>query len=285
MSVQVLPFLKALPRRIFNWYLRLPRTAKLLLWAWVAFEIALITTIFAIGPARVAQFLYDKAEALADSRYGWLVVGVVLACISFPPLAGHTTVTGLCGYAWGIKGFYIAAPASLIGASIAFVVLRLCFQQRLQGFVKRNEKWQALESVIAAKGLGLIILIRMSPFPPWVYSNVLFASISSVKLWQFAIATCFVFPKIFMQVYIGSLLAVLSDGEQRKHMDTQLKIINGVLLGGGIAIAIVASWVIYTSVQKHIRTLPGIPPAVDELAAEALEESEDAPLLSNAEHV
>ena len=40
-----------------------------------------------------------------------------------------------------------------------------------------------------AKGLPLIILIRFSPVPPWVYSNALFASINSVAFWQFMVAT------------------------------------------------------------------------------------------------
>lgn len=30
-------------------------------------------------------------------------------------------------------------------------------------------------AVQQAKGLPLIMLIRLSPFPPWVYSNTLFA--------------------------------------------------------------------------------------------------------------
>ncbi|KAF7331992.1 hypothetical protein MKEN_00079500 [Mycena kentingensis (nom. inval.)] len=277
-----LDFLKSLPRRAFNWYRRLPPYAKAFLWLWVLFEICLVAAFFIIGPARVAQFLYDKSEQLARSRFGWAIVAILIALVSFPPLHGHTTLTGLCGYAWGVpRGFYIAAPASIAGAAIVFVVLRLSFKDRITKLSKRNEKWQALEAVVAAKGLPLIIAIRMSAFPPWVYSNVLFASIGSVALWQFLTATLFVFPKIFLHVYIGSRLAALSDGQQREHMDTQTKILNAVGIGAGIAIAALASWLIYTSVQKHIRSLSGLPRQVDELAAEAIEESEEAPLLSN----
>jgi hypothetical protein len=40
--------------------------------------------------------------------------------------------------------------------------------------------------------------------------------------------------------------------------------------------------IIYRSMQSHIRNLDGIPPAVDELAAEAVDEAgEGAPLLGN----
>lgn len=45
-------------------------------------------------------------------------------------------------------------------------------------------------------------------------------SIDSVELWQFFAATFIVYPKVALFVFIGSRLAALSDGEQRKQMDT-----------------------------------------------------------------
>lgn len=46
-------------------------------------------------------------------------------------------------------------------------------------------------------------------------------SIEAVSLWQFVIATCFIFPKILLLVVIGSRMAALSDGDSRNHMDTR----------------------------------------------------------------
>jgi hypothetical protein len=141
-----------------------------------------------------------------------------------------------------------------------------------------------------------------------------------VALWQFIIATLFVYPKVSLHVFIGSRAAALSDGEQRSHMDTrkpadvanylyfipndhctlETKIINSVLIGAGILIALVSSWCvlkfvivfgnIYTSyprlvyqlMQKHIHQLEGFPDETDRLAAEAIEDVEEgAPLLSD----
>ncbi|CAK5262738.1 unnamed protein product [Mycena citricolor] len=278
-NTTILDLVKSLPRRVINRYRRLPLYGKAIVWLWILFEILLVIALIIITPKRVGQFLYDNAEKLARLRFGWLIVATVVVLTSFPPFHGHTTVTTLCGFAWGLKGFYIAAPASLIGSTLVFVTLRASFKERLRSFSKSNEKWSALEAVIAAKGLPLIILIRMSPLPPYVYSNVMFSSISSVALWQFVVATCFVFPKIFLQVFIGSRIAALSDGEQRDKMDPHTKMLNGALIGGGIFIAISASWLVYRLVTNHIRTLPGVPPEVDEQAAEAIEGSETAPLL------
>jgi len=152
-----------------------------------------------------------------------------------------------------------------------------------------------------AKGLPLVILIRLSPIPPWVYANTLFAvsplsavlicfcllilvlqSIHTVKLWQFVIATFFLSPKLFLYTFIGSRLAPLSDGKQRQKMDTQTKIINACLAGGGLLLGLLASVVVYRLVQRQLHHLKGVSPSAEEDIIEALEEADEgAPLLGN----
>jgi len=162
------------------------------------------------------------------------------------------------------------------------VVFRRFCTKRLRHWSAENKKWQALESVIRAKGLPLIILIRMSPLPPWIWSNILFSSVEAVALWQFVIATLFVYPKILLHVFIGSRAAALSDGKQRNHMDTQTKILNSALVGIGLLIVLVSSWLVYRLMQKHIRQLEGLPEETDQLAASAISDIEEgAPLLGD----
>jgi len=110
-------------------------------------------------------------------------------------MLGHTTTVTLCGFAYGMKGFYISLAGSALGAAVSFVVLRFLFSKRLRRWSATNDKWTALETVVVgvcpglvrievftrdlvlqkSKGLPLVILIRMSPMPPWVYANTLFA--------------------------------------------------------------------------------------------------------------
>ncbi|PPQ69568.1 hypothetical protein CVT26_001570 [Gymnopilus dilepis] len=254
---------------------------QLFIWCLVLFYICLGAFIVIVTPARIFQFLYDEARILASARFGWLALGCAIVFVSFPPLIGHTTLITLCGFAYGMPGFFIGATGSIVGSALAFVTLRLLFSKRLNAWSSQNEKWQALEAVVRAKGLPLIILIRISPFPPWVYSNSLFASIQAVKLWQFVVATLFVLPKVLLHTFIGSRIAALSDGKQREDMDPHTKIVNALLVAGGLIIAIVTSWTVYNLIQGHIRRLEGLPPVVDELAAEAIETyDEEAPLLS-----
>lgn len=126
--------------------------------------------IIFVSPARIAQTIYNNADLLASSRYGWLILGTAigtssfrfsdcflswstLVIISFPPAIGHTTLCTLAGFAYGMNGFFIAGPASLIGSALSFTVLRLLFKKRLHAWSSKNEKWKALESVVVCENI------------------------------------------------------------------------------------------------------------------------------------
>lgn len=65
-------------------------------------------------------------------------------------------------------------------------------------------------------------------------------------------------------------------------MDTQTKIINGCLVGGGFLLGIVASVVVYRLVQRQLENLKGVSSSAEEDIIEALEEADEgAPLLGN----
>ncbi|KAM6495971.1 Golgi apparatus membrane protein TVP38 [Amanita muscaria] len=277
--------LKLYTNFVFQKYKKLHLYGKALIWALILFYACIGALIILITPSRIAQYLYDQAAHLASTNFGWLVLIAGLVVVSFPPLIGQTTVVTLCGFAYGMKGFYVAAFGSVLGSSISFFCLRSLFRERLRGWSANNKKWKALEEVVRAKGIPLIILIRLSPFPPWVYSNSLFASIETVKLWQFTTATICISPKLLLHVFIGSKIAALSDGTQRGQMDLQTKIVNALFVAGGLVLALLSGWLVYTLVQGHIRHLKDVPPDVDELAAEAIEDfNEEAPLLSSVDH-
>ena len=63
-------------------------------------------------------------------------------------MIGHTTMLHVCGFAYGLKGFPLAAAASVIGSSAVFLALRFLFGKKLRAWSSSNDKWQALETVI-----------------------------------------------------------------------------------------------------------------------------------------
>lgn len=99
-----------------------------------------------------------------------------LVLISFPPMTGHSTLTTLCGFAYGMKGFAITAVASVFGSALAFVILRTTFNARLRSWSSKNEKWQALESVMVCP-VALLIPLKSEYFDP-ESKRVIFAGYS-----------------------------------------------------------------------------------------------------------
>jgi len=200
---------------------KLPLSGKLLIFAVALFYCVLVALIVIIKPAHIAQSFYDLGQRTREHPFGWMFLATLIQIISIPPMIGHTTMLNLCGFTYGMKGILVAAPASLIASTLVFIALRHLFGDVLRSLSERNQTWKALEAVVDAKGLPLIILVRLSPFLPWVYSNSLFASIQSVSVWEFMVATVCCFPKFFLYVFIGARMAPLSDGKQREHMDTR----------------------------------------------------------------
>ncbi|KAI0269166.1 Golgi apparatus membrane protein TVP38 [Gloeopeniophorella convolvens] len=252
---------------------------KILIIAVLLFYCSLPVFVIVLKPARIAQYFYDSGQKIRDHPLGWLLLYALIQIVSIPPMIGHTTMLNLCGFTYGLKGFLVAAPASLVASALVFVVLRYMFSERLRTWSATNEKWQALETVVDSKGLPLIILIRLSPFPPWPYSNAMFASIASVSVWQFMVATLCTLPRYLLYVFIGSRMAALSDGKQRDQMDKQTKIVNGVLIAVGILAGVAAGSSLYILMKRQLR---GVSPKTDELASEAIEDADEgAPLLGN----
>ena len=83
---------------------------------------------------------------LLDYAHACFFVDAVI--ISIPPMIGHTTMLHVCGFAYGLKGFPLAAAASVIGSSAVFLALRFLFGKKLRAWSSSNDKWQALETVI-----------------------------------------------------------------------------------------------------------------------------------------
>jgi golgi apparatus membrane protein TVP38 len=127
----------------------------------------------------IFQFLYNLSQKLKAIRFGWLILGsfmgkwlmlylllklgltssfVCCVCFdswlivvtSFPPLVGYSTSVSVCGFAYGLEGYYVAGAATLIGSGLAFIVLRFLFKRQVGKWTSKNEKWQALEQVIVS---------------------------------------------------------------------------------------------------------------------------------------
>ncbi|KDQ20769.1 hypothetical protein BOTBODRAFT_26787 [Botryobasidium botryosum FD-172 SS1] len=190
-------------------------------------------------------------------------MGSLIVVGSFPPVIGISTSMMLCGFAWGVQGIFIVAPAATLGACLAFVLLRLFFRKKVKNWTQNVKKWEALESVIEARGLPLIILIRWAPLP-WVYSNSFFSSIEAVSLWQFLVATVCFWPKFLLHVFIGSRIALFSDGQQRGEMDALTKALNILSIIVSSLVGMGTGWYVWRLTNRRIKELEALRGDIDE---------------------
>lgn len=186
---------------------------NVLLLALVAFAVFYITPAGLLActcpaPPDCAEItdLASFAESLKEMRYGKLLLLALLILTSFPPLFGYgtcdsllvtialTDATGvtLCGFAFGVQeGWLLASTGCLIGASLSFVLARTIARSLFAALLARDPIFKGLAAAVRAKGLPLVLLIRLCPFP-FPYSNAFFASVETVQFSQFLIATLYV---------------------------------------------------------------------------------------------
>ncbi|EJU06249.1 Golgi apparatus membrane protein TVP38 [Dacryopinax primogenitus] len=285
--MQVLPSdiwstVKGAPGEMWRRYNKLPFAGKAFVWFLIILHVALIVLFVSVHPDKIFQFLYNQGRNLRESKYGILVVTALIIVTSIPPLIGFSTILTVVGFAWGVRGWFLAAPLAILASTFSFLLLRLLFQNRMKSFTTSSTKWQAMEAVVRHHGLWLIVLCRICPMP-WAYSNAFFASIETIRLWQFIFATVCLTPRLLLHVFIASRIALFSDGETRGQMDTTTKIVNALSMVLGMVLGAGTGIIIYRLTLRKIRELEGTDPETDELAAEALEDAERRALLGAEE--
>ncbi|GAA5826606.1 hypothetical protein JCM10212_003586 [Sporobolomyces blumeae] len=204
--------------RVGEWYSTLSPRTKLALWAYVVFNSVLAIVFWSIGWEAIFAWLAHLADQIRELPYGWLILSLIIVITSLPPLLGYGTAQTLVGFAYGVTpGFYISAASCLAGGCFAFVVLRRSLEW-FRPVLNRQTTFQALSQAVKVKGLPLIILLRLCPFS-YPMSNLFFASVESVTLGQFFLATLTITPKLLLHVFIGHRTYLFADPESRHKMD------------------------------------------------------------------
>ena len=96
-------------------------------------------------------------------------------------------------------------------------------------------------------------MIRLCPLP-YSLSNGAIATVPTVSISNFALATALATPKIMIAVWVNSRVAAMT-GKDGEKMDTTTKIINILSIVFGITLGIVTGVVIYRQTKKRAREL------------------------------
>jgi hypothetical protein len=95
-------------------------------------------------------------------------------------------------------------------------------------------------------------MIRLCPLP-YSLSNGALSTIPTVSVFQFALATACVTPKLLVHIFIGAELGKLA--EHGGEMDAKTKAISYLSIAVGSLIGIGTAWLIYRQAKSRAREL------------------------------
>ncbi|GAA5835435.1 hypothetical protein JCM3766R1_004786 [Sporobolomyces carnicolor] len=232
-------------------YVALNSRAKVILWIWVALHVVGAGLFWLIGWENIFAWMARLADNVRELRYGWLVLFSIVVVTSIPPLIGYGTAQTLIGFAFGVMpGFFISAASCLVGGVLSFVVVRKLVRF-FAPFIHKDKTFKALSNAVRVKGLPLIVLLRLCPFP-YPYSNAFFASVESVTLGQFFLATLAITPKLLLHVFIGHRTYLFADPESRHRMDPLSRWINLAFMVFGSLLGFATSWYLYRITMRFV---------------------------------
>jgi len=112
-----------------------------------------------------------------------------------------------------VWGFAVAAPMTFVAATIAFLLGRRLFRERIARRIAREPRLAAVDAAVAENGLWVVLLLRLSPFFPNELVNYGLGA-TRVRLRDYAIASFVgLVPLTASYTWLGSLLTRMSDLE------------------------------------------------------------------------
>lgn len=176
-----------------------------------------LSLLLAVLAALAAWFLFldERLPAFvawvqARGLAGALIFGLLYAAATVLMIPG-ALITLLAGYVYGPwLGTAIVSPASVLGASCAFLLGRTLFRSRFEQRIAASPRFQALQTAIARQGLRILVLVRLSPVFPYSLMNYLFG-LTRLRLSTYAFGSWFgMLPGTFLYVYLGSTVEDLT---------------------------------------------------------------------------
>lgn len=153
---------------------------------------------------------------LAERARNTGAVGVVLffaayvvSTVAFLPGSLLTLTAGFVyGPVWGVV---IASPASVAGATAAFLLGRTLLRGWAAARAGTSPRLRAIDAAVAREGFKIVLLLRLSPIIPFNALNYAL-SLSTVRLRTYVLASFLgMLPGALMWVYLGSLAPTVAE--------------------------------------------------------------------------
>ena len=205
-----------------------------------------LIVVVAIACVLLGRFAAPYVPAFAtwvDDLGAWgpvvFIAGYAAAVIAFVPAALLTLAAGaIFGVVRGTVYVFIAA---VIGSVGAFLLSRSIAREAIERRIAGSPRFAAIDRAVAAQGLRIVFLLRLSPVFPFTLLNYALG-LTRVRLADYAFASFGMIPGTLLYVYYGKVagdVAALSSGQAQSRGATYY----GVLALGLVATVAVTLWI------------------------------------------
>jgi uncharacterized membrane protein YdjX (TVP38/TMEM64 family) len=155
------------------------------------------------------------------------------------------------GFLYGaIIGTLVVSPASVAGATLAFLIARYVARDWVTRRLKKYPQAAAIDRAIEKNGFKAVVLLRLQPVLPFNILNYALG-LTSIRLRDYMLASWIgMFPATVLYVYLGSIMNDISDllrGRPNSGIAGRL------LLWGGLAAIVVLVWWLGRIAKKALR--------------------------------
>jgi uncharacterized membrane protein YdjX (TVP38/TMEM64 family) len=137
---------------------------------------------------------------------GAALYGAVYAVVTVLWIPGSLLTMG-AGFVYGLAGgALVVVPASVLGATLAFLIARFVARDWVRARVARHARMAAVHAAVSENGFSMVMLLRLSPLFPFVLLNYALG-LTDVRLRDYVLASFLgMIPGTFLFLYLGTLV-------------------------------------------------------------------------------
>ena len=189
------------------------------------------------------ETLLSVLQIVEDAGIRGRLLFVAAVCFCVIALVPSVLLTLGAGALYGvIEGSLIMVFAETLGSTIAFLLARYLFHERVLDMLKHRVRLRRAMAIIRTRDWKMVALLRMIPFFPFKLSNY-FLGVTHVAAGPYVLGTLIgLWPMTLFSVYLGSLainLLSLEAGSIPRNPWQWGLWIAGLVFAGAVVVAVV----------------------------------------------
>lgn len=216
----------------------------------VAIVGGLVVAAFLVWQLPVAQWIMALADRLRGMGWTGIALFVAIYVVAAVALLPGSLFTLAAGFAYGpVGGLLVASPASVLAATVAFLLGRTVLRNWIRTRIQRYPKARALDTAIGTNSFKLILLLRLSPVIPFNILNYALG-LSDAKVGRYVVASSVgMLPGTWLYVYLGSLATTAAQLTEAGQAGTPQK---WILTGVGLLATVLVVVLVTRAAQRAL---------------------------------